>query len=672
VVPELEIHRPLPRAKPGQRALRRARMREQKLRRIGEAEFEATRAALQPESRAERAWQSVRRLLIGEPLASEALPHQRLSKLKALAVYASDNVSSAAYATEEILIILMAAGTGALSKSIPITAALVALAAIVVTSYRQTIRAYPNGGGAYIVATDNLGFLPGLAGGSALLVDYVMTVAVSVAAGVAAITSAIPVLQGARVEMALLFVLVLTTANLRGIRESSTIFAIPTYFFITSFSLMIVVGMVRVTINPGLHAPAPDGALPAGTAALTPFLLLRAFSSGAVALTGIEAVANGVPNFRPPEWKNAITTQAWMVTMLASFFIGTTFLAHRLGVVPSGTQTVAAQIARTVFGQGLFFYLIQGGTMLILVLAANTAFADLPVLASVMARDRVMPKQFMFRGERLAFSNGIILLGLASATILVLFQAETTKIIPLYAFGVFTAFTLSQLGMVVHWRRNREPGWRRSLLINGFGASVTFVVAIIVGATKFLHGAWLSMSITVGLVVVLWRVNAHYRRAERQLAAGMDAGGTISAEYLNTAVKQTPQTVLIPVDGINRAVLRTVAYARSLSPRATAIHISLNREESADLKRRWEQSVPVVPIVIIDSPYRSLTQPFIAYVDALRQAKPGQTITVVLPEFVTRRAWEQPLHNQLALRLKKALTARPDIAVVQLPYHLTE
>jgi len=670
--PEVEIHQTVRGSKPGAPFIRRLRPGQQKLRRVGEGEFEATRAALTPDTRAGRLWASVRGMLVGQPLATAALPEQRLSKLKALAVYASDNVSSAAYATEEILIILVVAGTGALSYSIPITAALVALVVIVVTSYRQTIRAYPNGGGAYIVATDNLGFVPGLVGGSALLVDYVMTVAVSIAAGVAAITSAAPGLYDFRVEISILCVALITLGNLRGIRESATIFAIPTYFFILSFAFMIVVGLVRVVLGADLRAEAPVNALEQGGAALTPFLLLRAFSSGAVALTGIEAVANGVPNFKPPEWRNAINVQVWMVTILAAFFIGTTILAHQFGIVPSATQTVDAQIAKTLFGENILFYLIQGGTMLILILAANTAFADLPVLSSVMARDSKMPKQFMFRGERLAFSNGIILLGLASSGILILFRAETTRIIPLYAFGVFTAFTLSQFGMVVHWLRNHEPGWRRSLMINGFGGLVTLVVAGIVGATKFTHGAWISMSIMGLLVLILWRVHSHYKKASRLLGQGLDGAGPVTQQYLSAAAGNAAQTVIIPVDEINLAVLRTAAYARSISPNAIAVHVAVNREDAEELRRRWEYSVPDVPFVTVDSPYRSLVQPLLAYLDALTRTRPGQMVTVVLPEFVPRWPWERLLHNQLALRLKKALITRPNTVIVDVPFHFQE
>jgi amino acid transporter len=670
--PEVDIHETVRGSKPGSRVIRRFRSGEQTLRRVGEAEFEATRAALTPRTRLGRLSATFRGFLIGRPLATADLPHERLSKLKALAVYSSDNLSSSAYATEEILIILIVAGSGVLSWSLPITAALVVLTVIVVTSYRQTIRAYPNGGGAYIVATDNLGFAPGLAGGAALLVDYIMTVAVSVAAGVAAITSAAPSLHDLKVPLSLFFVGLLTIGNLRGIRESGTIFAIPTYIFILSFGGMLAVGLVKVALGQDLTAEEPANAIEPGVAALTPFLLLRAFSSGAAALTGIEAVANGVPNFKPPEWRNAITTQAWMVTILSTFFIGTTILAHDFGIVPSETQTVVSQIARTVFGENIFFYVVQAATVLILVLAANTAFADLPVLASVMARDSVMPKQFTFRGDRLAFSNGILLLGLASAAILILFQAETTRIIPLYAFGVFTAFTLSQFGMVQHWRRSREPGWRRSLIINGFGGSVTFVVAIIVGATKFTHGAWISMAIMLVLILLLWRIRSGYTKASGLLGQGLDGAGPVTQQYFSAAASNAAQTVIIPVDEINRAVLRTAAYARSISPNATALHIAVNRDEADALRRQWEASIPDIPFVTVDSPYRSLIQPILAYIDALDRTRPDQIITVVLPEFVPRWPWERLLHNQLALRLKKALLTRPNTVIVDVPFHFPE
>jgi amino acid transporter len=665
---EPELHEKIHAARPGDRTIRLTRPGEQKLRRLGEGAFEATKVVLRPTTALGRAWTGVRHLLIGEPLASYELSHQRLSKVKALAVYSSDALSSAAYATEEILLALLLAGTAALTYSIPIAIAIAALTVIVVTSYRQTIRAYPNGGGAYIVANENLGVAPGLAAGSALLVDYIMTVAVSTAAGVAAITSAVPDLLDYRIELALFCVLVITLANLRGIRESGTIFAIPTYFFIFSFGTMLLVGLGRLALGADLHAAAPPHALEPGTQALTLFILLRAFASGSAALTGIEAVANGVPNFKPPEAKNAATTQVWMAVILTAFFIGVTVLAHQLEVTPSETKTVIAQIAETVFGQNVFFYVVQASTMLILILAANTAFADLPVLASVMARDSAMPQQFSFRGDRLAFSNGIVLLGLASSAVLVAFGAETHKIIPLYAFGVFMAFTLSQAGMVIHWRRSREPGWRKAAAVNAFGAVVTAVVAIIVGATKFTHGAWLSMAFMAAIAMFCWQIRRHYADAQEQLRGGLSSATGVTEHFYGVSARR-PQTVIVLVDRINRAVLRTVAYARTLSPQAVAVHVTDDRVAADAFRKQWEESVPDVPLTILESPYRSLVEPLLAYLDGMDRTHPNQVVTVVLPEFVVKRFWHRFLHNQLAVRMKDALIKRPNTVIVEVPYH---
>jgi amino acid transporter len=670
--PDVSGYQTLPGSKPGTRTYRRQRPRDEKLRHVGEDEYETTEVALRPDTGIGRLWQGTRGVLIGRPLASSELSHQRLTKVKALAIFSSDALSSAAYATEEILLILILAGTGAMTRSIPISLAIAALAIIVVISYRQTIRAYPNGGGAYIVASENLGELPGLIAGSALVVDYIMTVAVSTAAGVAAVTSAAPALHSDKVPLALFFVLLITLGNLRGIRESGTIFAIPTYFFIFSFGGMIVLGLVRAfLLGHGLHADIPPNPVEAGTRDLTLFLFLRAFSSGAAALTGIEAVANGVPSFKAPEAKNAASTQTWMAIILCFFFVGTTVLAHKIGVTPSESKTVVAQIAQTVFGHNALFYILQVATALILVLAANTAFAGLPTLCSVMARDGVMPKQFLFRGDRLAFSTGIIVLGFSSSAILAIFSADTHRIIPLYAFGVFMAFTLSQMGMIVHWRKTREPGWRIALSINAVGMVATGLVAIIVGATKFALGAWLSMAIMGGLIVVLWRIKVHYAKASTQLGAGLSDDGAVR-EYYNTAAKRVPQTVLVPVEGIDNAVLRTIAYARSISPNATAIHVTDDRQTGEDLRRRWEQTLPDVPLVVVESPYRSLVVPIIAYLDGLERSQPNAMITVVLPEFVTHKPWQQFLHNQLALRLKKELLDRPNTVIVDVPYHLAQ
>ncbi len=670
--PEVELHEIHRGAKPGSRYYRLTPSRQQKLRRIAPGEFEATTAAIRPATRAGRAVYWLRRILIGEPLATSQLVHERLSKTKALAIFSSDNLSSSAYATEEILLVLILAGTGALTRSIPIAFAIAALAAIVATSYRQTIRAYPNGGGAYVVAKENLGVAPSLLAGGALFVDYILTVAVSTAAGVAAISSAAPELHDLRIEIGVGFVAILTLGNLRGIRESGTIFAIPTYFFIFTFGAMIVTGFVRLMLGHDLTAAEPPHPIEPGLHGLTLFLFLRAFASGSAALTGIEAIANGVPYFKEPEAKNASTTLAWMAAILAAFFVGTTVLAHQFDVMPSESKTVVAQIAATVFGHNALFYMVQAATALILILAANTSFAGLPALASVMANDEVMPKQFAFRGDRLAFSNGILVLGAASSLLLIVFRAETHSLIPLYAFGVFTAFTLSQAGMVAHWWRTRDRGWRSALAVNTVGTAATAVVAVIVGGTKFLDGAWLSMAAIIILILLLWRVKAHYSTVNAQLAPAAAPAAEPDAErsFLAEAGAPGSQAVLVPVDEINRAVLRTIAYARSISENVTALHVTDEREQGERLREQWEALVPDVPLVIVESPYRSLVGPMLAYVDALDRKQPEQMVTVVLPQFITRWPWQRFLHNQLALRLKKALVARPNTVVVDVPYHL--
>jgi len=659
-------------SRPGERTLRRERAADQKLRRVGEDEYEATPRATRPQTPIGRFWAKTRGVLIGQPLATAELSHERLGKLKALAIFSSDNLSSSAYATEEILLILILAGTGALTNALPIGLLIGLLAAIVATSYRQLIRAYPNGGGAYAVTKENLGTFPSLLTGSALFTDYVLTVAVSTAAGVAAVTSAVPELLDYRVELALGFVFLLTLGNLRGIRESGSLFAIPPYFFLATFGGMLAVGLGRLALGADLTAAEPAHAIETGAQDLGIFLLLRAFASGCAALTGIEAIADGVPSFQPPEAKNATATLAWMAAILGTFFLATTFLATQLDVRPSESQTVVAQIAHTVFGGGTFFYAVQVATAMILVLAANTAFAGLPTLASVMARDGAAPKQFSFRGERLAFSNGILVLGLASAAVLFVFDAKTHNLIPLYAFGVFMAFTLSQAGMVVYWRRHKEPGWRRALISNAVGMVATAVVGIIVGTTKFLDGAWLSMGAMLVIVVLLWRIRVHYQNAARQLGQGLISDENVAAQYFTGAAKRVPPMVLVPVETIDRAALRTIAYARSISQTTTAIHVTDNREDAEALRRQWQQSVPDVPLVVVESPFRSLVEPILAYIDGLERTQPNAMVTVVLPEFITHRPWQQFLHNQLSQRLKKALMDRPNTVIVDVPYHLTQ
>lgn len=663
-IPEVEGTEIVRGAKPGSRFARRVRTGERRFERAEEeGTFRATERATAPRTGAQRLWRSVRRLALGSPISSEEAEEQRLSKVKALAVFSSDALSSSAYATDEILLVLVAAGAGALTRSIEIAVAIGVLLAIVTFSYRQTIRAYPSGGGSYIVARENLGDVAGLSAAAALSVDYIMTVALSIAAGVFAITSAMPELHPARVEISVAFVAVITILNLRGIRESGTIFAIPTYMFILAFAILLIGGFARFAIDPSLHAVEPSsGWHTAGVHGLTWFLLLRAFASGCAALTGVEAISNGIPAFKKPASHNASITLMWMAGILAVFFIGLTILAHEFGVRHADQVSAPAQVAKVVFGHSPIFYYIQTATALILVLAANTSYADFPRLFSILAKDRFLPHQFAFRGDRLAFSNGIILLGVTASVLLILFDANVDRLIPLYAFGVFMSFTLSQSGMVRHWWKLREPGWKGSMVINGIGATTTAVVAVIIGGTKFSEGAWLSMIAMAVLAVVFFSIYRHYTAVHEQLEVPL---GTI----LETGARHR-HVVLVPVDEINRAVLRTVDYARTISPQVTALHITDDVEEGQRLRGVWEAAVLDVPLVIIDSPYRSFVAPVISYIDALDRADPGHYVTVVLPEFRTAWPWQRWLHNQSARRLKNALLDRPSTVVTEVPYHL--
>ena len=654
-------------AKPGSRYARRVRAGDRRFER-GEDEgtFRATARATAPRTEAQRFWRSVRKVMVGAPISSAESDEQRLPKTKALAVFSSDALSSSAYATDEILLVLVAAGTGAITHSIEIALAIGLLLAIVTFSYRQTIKAYPSGGGAYIVARENLGDVAGLTAAAALSVDYILTVSVSVAAGVFAITSALPDLHPFRVEIAVVLVMLITLLNLRGLRESGTIFAIPTYMFIVAFLVLIIAGFARVAIDPSLTAPIPESVVAPGAQGLGWFLILRAFASGCAALTGVEAISNGIPAFKKPESKNASITLMWMAVILGVFFIGLTILANQLGVRHADNVSVPAQVASTVFS-GYFrpvFYAIQISTAAILILAANTSYADFPRLGSILARDRFLPHQFTFRGDRLAFSHGIVVLGLAASLLLFAFDADVDKLIPLYAFGVFVSFTLSQSGMVVHWLRLREGGWRRSMVVNGVGAVATAIVAVIVGGTKFSEGAWISMIAMFVLALLFWSIFRHYTAVERKLFVP-------KGEILHAGTRHR-QTVLVPVDELNRAVLRTVDYARSMSANVTALHITDDMELGQELRREWEAAVLDVEMVLIESPYRSFVAPVLSYVDALDRADPGQYVTVVLPEFRTAWPWQRWLHNQSARRLKSALLDRPNTVITEVPYQLAQ
>jgi amino acid transporter len=666
LTPDLELRELRRGTKPGSRYVRLTPRREAAFRRVGTGEYRATDVATRPRTPLESLWRGFKRIVVGAPLATFEAEEQKISKVKALAVFSSDVLSSSAYATDEILLVLIAAGTGALTHSIEIAIALGVLLTIVTFSYRQTIRAYPNGGGAYIVARENLGDAPGLTAAAALSVDYVLTVAVSIAAGVFAITSAFPELHEQAVPLSIGIVAVITLANIRGIRESSTIFAVPTYAFIVAFSALLIGGFVRLLMNPDLTAPVAESAVEPGVGAVTPFLLLRAFASGSAALTGTEAISNGIPAFKKPEARNAATTLVIMAVVLGTFFIGLTILAHELDVRHADRISVPAQVAKTVFGDGIVFYLIQAATALILLLAANTSYADFPRLASILAKDKFLPHQFTFRGDRLSFSHGIVVLGLAASLLLVVFGADVDRLIPLYAFGVFVSFTLSQGGMVIHWLRLKESGWQQSIVINAVGATATGIVAVIIGATKFASGAWISMLIMLILGVFFAVIYRHYRGVAVQL--------DVAAEPIpappSTDTRGRARPVIVPVDELNQAVLRTLDYARTISDNVTAVHVTDDIEEGEKLRARWDQMVADAPIVIVESPYRSFLAPMLAYIDAVDRIDPGAYITVVLPEFVPAHFWEGLLHNQSAARLKRALLRRPNTIVIDVPYHL--
>jgi len=601
----------------------------------------------------------IKRFAVGEPIPSHLAHHERLSRVTGLAVLSSDPLSSVAYATEEILRVLILVDVTALAFASPIAIIIASILAIVVFSYRQTVHAYPSGGGAYIVARENLGELPSLVAASALLIDYILTVAVSIAAGVAALTSAFPHWMHLRVEIALGFLAILMLGNLRGIRESGNIFAAPTYFFIVSVLALVAVGTWRAmtgSIEP-VEAIQPMQSL---GQPLTLLILLRAFSNGCTAMTGVEAVSNGVPAFRPPEARNAAATMVIMAVLAITMFLGITLLAQAYRILPTEHETVISQLARGVFdGRGIPYYLIQAATMLILVLAANTAYADFPRLASILARDRYLPRQFMNQGDRLAFSNGILGLSAFAALLLVVFGGDTHALIPLYMIGVFVSFTLSQAGMVVHWRKLRGSGWRSSAAISGTGALVTGVVLIVVAITKAHEGAWIIM-LLIPIQVALFQITrSHYNDVARQL----------------TLTDWQPEQrhdnrVIVPISGVQRAVVGALDYARTLSSDVRALYIDVDPAATTQMQRDWDKWGRGVPLVVLASPFRSLMEPLLEYIEQLNREHPEDYVTVVLPEFVPARWWHHLFHNQRALLIKGALLFKPNTIVTSVPFHL--
>lgn len=603
------------------------------------------------------ALQALRRLLIGERLPTARAIHERLPKHLALPVFASDAISSSAYATEEILIALALAGAAGLAHAWPVAAAIALLFAMVAISYRQTVLAYPSGGGAYIVARENIGVHAGLVAAAALLTDYVLTVAVSIAAGVAAIISAFPALAPDRVLLCVAAIAAITAANLRGARESGKLFAPPVYLFVGILFLMVVIGATRAPFAAGRLA-APH-AIPVPTETLSILLLLRAFASGCAALTGIEAISNGVPAFRPPESRNAAITLMWMTGICIFGFVGITALSQAYHIVPdaSGHQTVLSMLGSAVFGRGLLYLLLQVATAAILILAANTSFADFPRLSSILARDGFAPRQLANLGDRLVFANGIILLGACSAALVIAFHGRTHSLIPLYAVGVFASFTLSQAGMVRHWQRLRTRHWQIKAAINALGALTTGVVLIVVASAKFTRGAWIVMLVVPAIVYAFLRISHHYRG----LAAALSAEGYTPPRAIRHAV-----IVLVP--GIHKGVLTALRYAQTIAPEVEAVFVEIDPKETARLQQQWHDLRLGVPLTILKSPWRSLAEPVIHYTRTLRAEKKVEFVTVVIPEFVITHWWHRVLHNQSGLMLKLALMWEPGIVVTNVRY----
>ncbi len=673
VNPELTVQETRRGVRPGDVYVRTRLPYNRLFRRVGPGHFEATPEAARPASWLERTLETAKFLLIGSPLATAQEIHERLPKWKALAVFGSDAISSSAYATEASLVILAAAGNAALGIAFYTAVAIAFLLLIVAFSYRQTVYAYPQGGGSYNVSRENLGQIPGLVAASALLIDYVLTVAVSIVAGSAnvlsalvasgygpeiqALDSSLPPFLNANVLLSLFFIAFITIANLRGIRESGNIFAVPTYLYIVTLSATIGVGLFKEmtgTLHPATPPPVLDVIEP-----ISIWLVLRAFSAGAVAMSGTEAISNGVPVFQKPESKNAATTLTVMAALLGVFFLGISFLATRMGLVPS-QETIISQIALAVWGIGLPYYVFQIATMAILVIAANTAFADFPRLSSVLARDSFMPRQFMFRGDRLAFSTGITALGVIAGFLVLLFQGNVDSLIHLYAVGVFLAFTMSQSGMIVHWRRTRGPGWKRSIVINAIGATITATILVIVAITKFALGAWIVIVLIPIIVTFFSIIHRHYMSVAQQLR--------IMPGQLPP--REIEQLVLVPIDDVNYASLRAIAFARSLSPHPVVLHISFESDRVNKVKQKLEQYAPDAKLIVVDSPYRAFVRPLLAYVDAVHSQRPDAFVTIVLPEFITAHWWERFLHNRTANRLRQAFELHPNVAVVLVPYLL--
>jgi len=621
---------------------------------------------------------------IGRPLSTADTAHQTIGKFVGLAVFASDALSSTAYATQEILVILAAAGTLAFGLVFPISLAIVMLLGIVTISYEQTIHAYPDGGGAYIVARDNLGAFPALIAGAALLTDYVLTVSVSIASGVAQITSAFPTVYAYRVWISVGFILFVMIINLRGVKESGTAFAIPTYFFVILMLITVGTGLFRLFIMEtlGTVIDPPELDVPGGLSAITPFLILHAFASGTTALTGVEAISNGITAFKEPRSKNAGITLIWMSLILGSLFLGISYLAKEAGVVPAESETVISQLARTIFaGRGTLYLMLLGATTVILIMAANTAFADFPRLGALVAKDGFLPRKLTYRGSRLVYSSGIVSLAAIASIILIIFQASVTRLIPLYAIGVFLSFTLSQAGMALRWHKigHLKPGeekiergstlhfvkdWSIKMFINGVGAVCTAVVMVVFAVTKFHDGAYVVLILIPVLIAIFWGIHNHYRGVARKL----------SLENVGVVPPQTTRhRVIMPVSGVHQGTLAALRYARMLSNDITAVHVSIEPAEWETVQRKWEMWGEGVRMVRLNSPYRRLLEPLLEYITCLaRQRQPGETITIVVPEFVSNIRLAGALHMNTAELLRNQLKRQPGIVIINVPYHVHE
>ena len=609
----------------------------------------------------------LKRLLLGKPLENEKLAHEKYSVFWGLPILSSDAISSVAYATEEILLVLIPA-IGLLSYRYLsfISVAIILLLALLIFSYRQTIQSYPKGGGSYIVASDNLGVYAGVMAGSALAVDYILTVAVSISSGVFNFASAFPFLLKYQVELAIGILVFLYIGNLRGIRDAAKLFGVPAYAFIFAMVSMIVCGIAKVKFFG--YVPPEAAIAHTGVESMSLFLILRAFSSGCTALTGVEAVSDSVPNFKEPAPRNAKKVLMLLALIVLTLFGGISILANLYHVVPSENNSILSQINGLIFGHGFMYYYIQVATMVILAMAANTAYADFPTLFSIMARDNFVPRQLSQRGERLSFSNGISILTLIAGFLIIYFKANVTRLIPLYAVGVFISFTLSQSGMFVHWLRLKEPGWKYKAVINGVGALVTFITAIIIGATKFVHGAWVVIIIIPLLMRMFLKIKRHYLAVAEQLRLDVEDSTTHWADgiYHNH--------IIVPISSLNKASLRALRYAKTIAKdnKVIAFNVATSPELETRIRDKWEQFQIDIPLVVVYSTYRKVVEPLIEFINSyeLHNYKKGDMITVVLPQFSVKTWWHILLHNQSRMFIEKELLSHKHIVVATMPLQL--